>query len=860
MPVTPTPIRRQYLRIKREHADAILLFRLGDFYETFDDDAELLARVLEITLTSREMGKGQRVPLAGIPYHSLESYLPKLVRAGHKVAICEQVGAASDSRTLVDREVVRVITPGTLVEDSLLDGSANNYLVALIIDQMESGLAYVDISTGEFATTQFSTDQLKSELERLSAAEILVPHATEEVVPSLSAVITTLESGFEFEEAYQVLIDHFGVSTLEPYGCQELPLAIQAAGSIIAYLNTTQKASLDLIQGLATYSVNSYMALDHQTRRNLELFQEARWGGTKNSLITILDVTDTSMGTRLLRRWLGQPLLNLQPLLERQNAVQRLYENTIQRQQVRNLLHKMPDLERLLSRVVSGVASPRDLVALRSGLELLPKLEEVLGLDVDFETNQWSRLGLGTFPTVVTLIANALFEDPGMIVGEGRVIRPGFSKELDDFRFAANDAREYLASLERREQERTGILSLKVGYNRVFGYYLEVSNANIHRVPEEYIRRQTLVGGERFITPELKEYESKVLSAREKMEGLEQILYRQVSSEVAAEAAHILTTATGVAHLDVLASLAEIAIRNDYVKPDLNEGNILSIKDGRHPVVEQTLQPGTFVTNDTNLDNDDVQLMMLTGPNMSGKSTYIRQVALIVLMAQIGSYVPAREAVIGLVDRVFTRVGLQDDLVTGQSTFMVEMVETAAILHNATQRSLVVLDEIGRGTSTYDGLAIAWAVAEYLHDASRLGCKTLFATHYHELVELAKTLTRVGNYNVAVVEEEEKVIFLHRILPGATGRSYGVHVAKLAGLPKMVTTRAREILSWLEDVKPNGQKKHFVSDRHKKRTQLPLFEPRNVIVDDLLNLDLSTITPLEALNKLSEIQDQLRGR
>jgi DNA mismatch repair protein MutS len=564
------------------------------------------------------------------------------------------------------------------------------------------------------------------------------------------------------------------------------------------------------------------------------------------------------MGARLLRRWLGQPLLNLQPLLERQNAVQCLHENTIQRQQVRNLLHKMPDVERLLSRIVSGVANPRDVVALRFGLELLPQLEEALGIGVDFETNQWSRLGLGTFPDIVTLIANALVDDPGMIVGEGRVIRSGFSKELDDVRFAANDAREYLALLERRERERTGITSLKVGYNRVFGYYLEVSNANIHRVPQEYIRRQTLVGGERFITPELKEYESKVLSAREKLEELEQILYRQVCTKVAAEAGHIITTAAGIGRLDVLASLAEIAIRNDYVKPDLNESTTLSIMDGRHPVIEQTLPPGTFVTNDTNLDNDDIQLMMLTGPNMSGKSTYIRQVAIIVLMAQIGSYVPAREAVVGLVDRVFTRVGLQDDLVTGQSTFMVEMVETAAILHNATERSLVVLDEIGRGTSTYDGLAIAWAVAEYLHDAPRLGCKTLFATHYHELVELAKTLTRVGNYNVAVVEEEGEVIFLHRILPGATGRSYGVHVAKLAGLPVVVTTRAQEILDWLEDAKTNEQKKRLVLDRPEERTQLPLFEPRYSIVDDLLNLDLSVTTPLEALNKLSKIQDQLR--
>ena len=858
MPVTPTPIRRQYLRVKREHADAILLFRLGDFYETFDEDAELLARVLEITLTSREMGKGQRVPLAGIPYHSLEGYLPKLVRAGHKVAICEQIGTSSDSRHLVDREVVRVITPGTLVEDSLLDGSTNNYLVALLVDQRESGLDYVDISTGEFATTQISNDQLKPELERLSAVEVLVPHVTEGILPPLPAVVTTLESGFEFEEAYQTLVDHFGVSTLESYGCQELPLAIQAAGSILAYLNKTQKTSLDLIQGLATYSVNSYMALDPQTRRNLELFQEARWGGTKHSLMAILDVTNTSMGARLLRRWLGQPLLNLQPLLERQNAVQCLHGNTIQRQQVRGLLHKMPDVERLLSRIVSGTANPRDVVALRFGLELLPQLEEALRLDVDFETNPWSRLGLGTFPAIVTLIANALVDEPSMIVGEGRVIRSGFSKELDDVRFAANDAREYLASLERRERDRTGIASLKIGYNRVFGYYLEVSNANIHRVPQEYIRRQTLVGGERFITPELKEYESKILSAREKMEGLEQTLYRQVCTKVAAEARHIITTAAGIGRLDVLAALAEIAIRNDYVKPDLNEGTTLSIMDGRHPVIEQALPPGTFVTNDTNLDNDDIQLMMLTGPNMSGKSTYIRQVALIVLMAQIGSYVPAREAVVGLVDRVFTRVGLQDDLVTGQSTFMVEMVETAAILHNATERSLVVLDEIGRGTSTYDGLAIAWAVAEHLHEAPRLGCKTLFATHYHELVELAKTLTRVGNYNVAVMEEEGEVIFLHRILPGATGRSYGVHVAKLAGLPVVVTTRAREILGWLEDVNHNEQKKRFVLDRPEKRTQLPLLEPRYSIVDDLLKLDLSVMTPLDALNKLSKIQDEFR--
>ncbi len=832
-----TPLRQQYLRIKGEHPDALLLFRMGDFYETFDEDARLAARELEIALTSREMGKGQRVPLAGIPYHALESYLARLIRKGHRVAICEQVGDTSGPG-LVERRVVRVVTPGTLTETSLLEQSANNYLASVTIQGNDAGLAYVDITTGEFATTQIPVDDLPLEIERLGASEVVAPEGCD-VPPSGHDFLLTAQdpATFRHAEAEQTLLDHFGVATLEAYGCHGMPLAVGASGAILAYLNKTQKPALGRLQGLYTYSPRAFMVLDQQTRRNLELFQAGRWGEASHSLLSTIDLTATPMGGRLLRRWLGQPLLDLAELERRLDAVDFLHSDSIRRREVLACLRDIPDLERLLSRTATGIAVPREVVGLKAGLESASRLRALLESSDAVPTWLWNTID--PCEAVTTLISHALEDSPD---GAG-TIRRGFSPELDELRDASRNGREYIAGLERKERDKTGIRSLKVGYNRVFGYYIEVSNPNLPQVPDDYTRRQTLVGGERFITPELKEYESMLLNAQERMEELENTLFRQVCAQVTEYDRAIAGTAAAVGNADVLASLAEGASRFGYVRPTLNLGDAIEIEDGRHPMVERTLPAGAFVPNDTRLSSSDAQLAVITGPNMSGKSTYIRQVALIVLLAQIGSFVPADSATIGIVDRVFTRIGLQDDLSTGQSTFMVEMVETAGILHHATPRSLVVLDEIGRGTSTYDGLAIARATAEHIHNSPRLGCKTLFATHYHELTKLADTLPRVRNLNVAAVESEGGVVFLHRIVPGGADRSYGVHVAQLAGIPPSVVARAWDLLSELER-----------DGLRATPRQRMLFTVDSALVEELKRLDVSSMTPLEAITALYELQ------
>ena len=839
-----TPARSQYLKIKDQHPDAILLFRMGDFYETFDEDAKITARELEIALTSREMGKGQRVPLAGIPYHALDSYLARLVKRGYKVAICEQTGEVS-SRGPVEREVVRVVTPGTVTEPSLLEQSANNYLAAVIIHEEEAGLAYVDITTSEFATTQIPLEDLPLELERLDPAEVLVPQDSE--VPDWMSMrhVTPLEwDVFRPGHAEETLKEHFGVATLEAYGCQGMPLATGASGAIIGYIQRTQRAGLERLEGLHTYSPRAFMQLDHQTRGNLELFQGGRWGKASHSLLATLDMTSTSMGGRLLRKWVGQPLLDLSLLEQRQEAVEAFLRDQIRREEIVDVLKGVPDVERLLNRVAAGTAVPREVASMKDGLESVSRLKALM----EGASGQLSRLGeqLDPCDDAKTLIGLALEDSPGASFGESGVIRQGFSPELDELRDVSRSGREYIANLERKEKDRTGIKSLKVGYNRVFGYYIEVSNPNLPQVPQDYVRRQTLVGGERFFTPELKEYESILLNAQERMEDLEQSLFQQVCRQIAAMGQRIAATASGVANIDVYAALAEGASRHGYVRPRLDNESVIDIKEGRHPVVERSMPPGTFVPNDSYLSNEDAQVMLLTGPNMAGKSTYIRQVALLVLMAQIGSFVPARSATIGLVDRIFTRVGLQDDLYTGQSTFMVEMVETASILHHATPRSLVVLDEIGRGTSTYDGLAIARATAEHIHTSPRLGCKTLFATHYHELTELAQLLPRVRNFNVAAVESDGNVVFLHRIVPGGADRSYGINVAQLAGLPPPVVSRAWDLLSELE----GGEK------RPTQPRQRPLFTLPHPVVQELLGLDVSSMTPLEAINALYALQQR----
>ncbi|MBI4232977.1 MAG: DNA mismatch repair protein MutS [Chloroflexi bacterium] len=851
-----TPIRRQYLRVKKQFPNAIVLFRLGDFYETFDEDARIMARELEITLTSREMGKGTRIPMAGVPYHALDTYLARLIRKGYKVALCEQVSDPAASKGLVQREVVRVVTPGTVVEPTLLEQKANNYLAAVVVAGDEAGLAYADITTSEFATAQLSLVHLPMELERLAPAELLISEDAEPPpgAEGIAAVTRLPPSAFDSEMARETLLEHFGVATLEGYGCAGLPLAVRAAGAILHYLRETQRAALGQLASLRTSSLQHYMTLDPQTRRNLEIFQGSRPSSSGASLLHVLDRTRTPMGGRLLRRWLGQPLLDLAELQQRLDTVEWFFRSSIRRERTVAALARVGDLERLVNRTKSCVATAREVVALGHSLAVVPEIVAVLAEDP--AAAGWLRERLHPCAEVVGLITRALEEESATPVGEGGVIKEGFSQELDELRLAARNARAYIAGLERKERERSGIGSLKVGYNKVFGYYIEVTKPNLSRVPADYLRRQTLVNAERFITPDLKEYESLVLNAQERMAELEGALFRQVCRQVGEEAPRILATADALAQVDVFCALGEVASRYGYVRPVLTEGDRIEIKAGRHPVVERALPPGTFVPNDTVLSPEEGQLVVLTGPNMSGKSTYIRQVALIVLIAQMGSFVPADAASIGLVDRVFTRVGLHDDLTTGKSTFMVEMVETAQILNHATPRSLIILDEIGRGTSTYDGLAIARAVAEYIHNHPRLGCKTLFATHYHELTGLARTLPRVRNYNVAVTEEGSRVIFLHRIVPGGADRSYGVHVAQLAGLPRPVIHRAWEVLRELEvQAKGDGALRRTATAKSAAAQQLALFPPVfPPVLEEVAKLDINSLTPLEALNKLYELQ------
>jgi DNA mismatch repair protein MutS len=844
-----TPIRSQYLRIKRQYPQAIVLFRLGDFYETFDEDARITARELEIVLTARGMGKGHKVPMAGIPYHALDNYLARLINRGYKVAICEQMTKPGETKGIVQRDVIRVVTPGTVVEPNLLNSKTNNYLASLVLDEKEAGVAYVDITTGEFAVTQLPLTRLVPEIERLKPSECIVAKSIDLSGLNLTAPVTRLEDyHFEFDAANRILLDHFKVVTLDGYGCAHLPLAVRAAGAIIQYLQDTQKSVLGQLTGLATYSTETFMALDAQTQRNLELFQSSRSGSAAGSLLSVIDLTRTAMGGRLLKKWLGQPLLDISELKQRQDGIGWFVGNSLSRNQIISLLGDIADLERLINRVRSNIALPRELVALRRSLEAIPRLKEGIG-------NETLAVELKPCPDVLALITKSIEEEPSSALGEGGVIKTGFAEELDKLRSSSKNAKQYLANLERQEREKSGIKSLKVGYNKVFGYYIEVSQSNLAQVPPEYIRKQTLVGGERFITPELKEYESLILNAQDRIAELETSLFRQVCGQIAGFSQSILALAHAIADIDVLSSLAEVAVRYNYVKPELTTGNEIVINQGRHPVVERTLLSGSFIPNDTNLSNDNTQLIILTGPNMSGKSTYLRQVALIVLLAQTGSFVPASSAKIGLVDRIFTRIGAGEDIAAGQSTFMVEMVETANILNNATPRSLIILDEIGRGTSTYDGLSIARAVAEYIHNHPKLGAKTLFATHYHELVQLAGFLPRVKNFNVAVAEEGSKVIFLYKIVPGGVDKSYGIHVAQLAGLPKSVVHRAHEVLAELEtDSRQPSKSSRAKKSAETPTLQLPLLGQKSPVLEELAKLDINSLSPLEALTKLYELQ------
>ena len=933
----------QFKRLKAQVPGCLMLFRYGDFYELFGEDAEVAAPILDIVLTSRELGRGNRVRMAGIPYHAVNAYVPKLLAAGYRVAVVEQVGQlprrASPSpgdddadgdeaesangrtaapgdggRGLMDRQVVRVVSAGTVVEPALLDERSNNYLAAVVVEGERAGLAYADVTTGEFAACQLAGRHpgraLQQELERLRPSEVLVPRldgrARFAEPPPLPADChaTALDAWrFEMDNAREALLRHFQVASLEGFGCAGLPLAVQAAGAIVQYLQDTHRDAIAQLADLRIYSTDSFMALDAATRRNLELLQTSRGGVARGSLLWVLDQTKTPMGGRLLRSWLGQPLVEVAPLQARQAMVAELVGDSPLRARVVERLARVGDLERLINRVAQRLAAPRDLIALVASLEAVaglrglaeesPHLPESVGGGLtpprdgaltpslsqgERETTPLSLEGRGAggeggprdggvytllarldpCPEVVDLVGRALVPEPPGAPGDG-IIAPGFSAELDDLVASTRHAREWIAGLEAKERQATGIRGLKVGYNKVFGYYIEVSHANRNLVPASYVRKQTLVGAERYITPELKEYEALVLGAQEKLAELEGALFRRVCGEIAESRDRILRTAELLAQLDVFASLAEVAVRNGYVRPTLNDGPTIRIVGGRHPVVELARRDEPFVPNDVFLSNDDAQVVILTGPNMSGKSTYLRQVALAVLMAQIGSFVPADEAEIGLVDRIFTRIGAQDDLGAGQSTFLLEMLETANLLTQSTSRSLLILDEVGRGTSTYDGLAIAQAVVEHIHNHPRLRARTLFATHYHELTELEKVLPRVRNYRVDVREEGDSVVFLHRVVPGAADRSYGIHVARLAGVPRGVTRRAEEILKELEE----GRRGRGRPSRRREPDdgwQLSLFLEPNPVVEELKALDVLSLTPLEAITKLFELQQKARGQ
>ncbi len=846
-----TPIRKQYLDVKRQYPDTIVFFRLGDFYETFDGDAELVARELEIVLTGRNVAKGQRIPMAGIPYHAAENYIARLIAKGYHVAICEQVGGEA-VKGLFRREVVRVVTPGTVVEPGLLDAQRNNYLAALAVapDGARAGLAHVDITTGEFAAVAIQSADLwaavRHELMRLRPAELLVPDSQPPglALDGVACPRTTLAAWkFESGNARNVLLDHFKVSSLAGFGIDHQPLVVAASGAILQYLKETQPSALNLLSSLSSYALDDFMTLDAATRRNLELTETLRGGQVKGSLLDILNRTVTPMGARLLRQWVNQPLLDPAAITARQERVAAFYDDGLLRAEIMAALRPLADLERITNRVVGGTAHPRDLVAMRATLAALPRIGELIAAQGPLDACQ----------ETLALLETALAEEPPAILSKVGVIRPGYSAELDGINAASKHAKEWIAGLEKVERDRTGIKTLKVSYNKVFGYYIEISRGQSANAPADYIRKQTLVNAERYITPELKEYETLVLNADERVLDIETRLFKAMCAEIAAGAGRLLGTARSLAHMDVYAALAEVAVRHNYHRPRLEPDGAFDIRNGRHPVVEQLLPEGErFVPNDIVYDPDE-SVRIVTGPNMAGKSTYLRQAALIALMAQMGSFVPADSARLGIVDRIFTRIGAQDEIHAGQSTFMVEMIETANILHHATARSLLVLDEIGRGTSTYDGLSLAWAIVEYIHNHPRLRSKTLFATHYHELVDLAELLPGVRNYNVGVAEDKpnDRVIFLHKIVPGGADRSYGIHVAQLAGLPRPVIHRAQEILQQLEA--SAGRAVHLDDSlAGTPSRQMALFPEASPLLTELESLDLNAMMPVEALNKLFE--------
>ena len=877
-----TPMMKQYMQTKEEYKDCILFYRLGDFYEMFFDDALTASKELEITLTGKNCGLEERAPMCGIPYHAVDSYLNRLVSKGYKVAICEQVEDPKTAKGIVKREVIRVVTPGTNLDTQGLDETKNNYIMCIVYMADRYGLSVADVTTGEYLVTELdSQTKLMDELYKFMPSEIVCNEAfymsgldLDDLKNRLHMAIYSLEAWY-FDDALcrETLQEHFKVASLEGIGLSDYECGMIASGALLKYLEETQKNSLSHMSRLTRYATGNYMVLDSATRRNLELVETLREKQKRGSLLWVLDKTKTAMGARTLRKYVEQPLIDKKSIVKRLDAVAELKDNAICREEIREYLNPVYDLERLVGKITYQSANPRDLIAFQSSLSMLPSVKCILK---DMESDLLKEIyeELDPLEELCDLVGRAIQEEPPLAMKEGGIIKDGYNEEVDRLRKAKSEGKNWLADLETKEREKTGIKNLRIRYNKVFGYYLEVTNSFKDLVPDYYTRKQTLANAERYIIPELKELEDTILGAEDKLCALEYELYCEVRNTIAAELTRIQRTAKAVAKLDVIASLALVAERNNYVRPKINEKGVIDIRDGRHPVVEKMIPNDMFIANDTYLDDKKQRISIITGPNMAGKSTYMRQAALIVLMAQLGSFVPASSANIGLVDRIFTRVGASDDLASGQSTFMVEMNEVANILRNATSKSLLILDEIGRGTSTFDGLSIAWAVVEYISNSNLLGAKTLFATHYHELTELEGKISNVNNYCIAVKEKGDDIVFLRKIVKGGADKSYGIQVAKLAGVPDPVINRAKEIVEELVTADITGKVKDIAvqgSETKKKTqkkldevdlTQFSLFD--TVKDDDVLNelkeLDISHMTPMDAMNKLYQLQNKLRNR
>ena len=874
-----SPMMAEYVKTKQQYKDCILFYRLGDFYEMFFEDALTVTKELEITLTGKDCGLEERAPMCGVPFHAAETYINRLIEKGYKVAICEQVEDPKKAKGLVKREVIRVVTPGTTLDAASLDESKNNYLMSIVSMEDHFGCAIADISTGDCFLTEVDKPQkLLDEINKFVPAEIICNDAffmsgvdTDDLKNRLGICVFPLDAWY-FDDSLckRTLKEHFHVNTLEGLGIQDYDIGVIASGALFLYLQETQKSALSHMAGIRPYAAEKYMLIDSSSRRNLELVETLREKNKRGSLLWVLDKTKTAMGARTLRSYVEQPLIDAQKINRRLEALEELNKSPMLRDEIREYLNPIYDLERLISRISYQSANPRDLIAFASSLEMLPHIRQILK---DFKTPLLTELyeDMDPMEDIASLIKSAIVDEPPLAQKDGGIIREGYHEDVDKFRRSRTDGKKWLTELEVREKERTGIKSLKIKYNRVFGYSLEVTNSFKELVPENYIRKQTLTNAERYITQELKDLEDLILGAEDKLYALEYELFCEVRDKVGAEVVRIQKTAKAVAALDVFASLALVAQRNNYVRPKINESGVLDIKNGRHPVVEQMIEHDMFIANDTYLDNQKKRVSIITGPNMAGKSTYMRQTALIVLMAQIGSFVPADKANIGIVDRIFTRVGASDDLASGQSTFMIEMTEVANILRNATSRSLLILDEIGRGTSTFDGLAIAWAVIEHISDTKLCGAKTLFATHYHELTELEGKISGVNNYCIAVKEKGDDIVFLRKIVKGGADKSYGIQVAKLAGVPDSVICRAKELVEELSDADITAAVKDLTSSSKKKQkivydqvdmAQMSLFDTvqDNDIVEEIRNLDMSHLTPMEAMNILYNLQNKIQNR